>query len=405
MTRYPNDWKRVKLDSMGDFFKGSGITKNQVRNSGVPVIRYGEIYTIYNYSFSECVSYVDDFAAKDLFSLKHGDILFAGSGETKEEIGKSVAYLGQQECYAGGDIVILRPKGVDSAYLGYALNSTQINSQKAKAGKGDAVVHISSSDLKQITLWCPLLHEQKAIAKALSDMDELIDNLEILIEKKSRLFSGFIEHTIKNQMQSKKNIREYKLGDLGKTYGGLSGKVGSDFGQGNGEYITFLNVLQNFTCSVVGIETVRIKNGESQNVVMQGDILFNGSSETPAEVGLSARVPKELSGKYLNSFCFGYRLFSKEFIDPLYFAYLSRSLYGRNMLSPLAQGSTRYNLSKYNLMSTCWEFPSLPDQQKSASAFDLMKSEIDLLRLSLDKYKAIEEGMMHDLLTGKVRLV
>jgi type I restriction enzyme S subunit len=102
----------------------------------------------------------------------------AGSGETKEEIGKCAAFVSDLDAYAGGDIIILRPEEADSVFLGYFLNTTPINRQKASRGQGDAVVHISSSALAAIRCRVPNPREQTAIAEVLTDMDTELSTLE-----------------------------------------------------------------------------------------------------------------------------------------------------------------------------------------------------------------------------------
>ncbi len=97
-----------------------------------------------------------------------------------------------------------------------------------------------------------------------------------------------------------------RLGDIGSTYTGLSGKTKNDFGHGKGRFVTYLNVFANPVTNPQVVEQVEVDN--SQNSVMQGDVFFTTSSETPDEVGMSSvwvtHCPKNI---YLNSFCFGYR--------------------------------------------------------------------------------------------------
>ena len=134
------------------------------------------------------------------------------------------------------------------------------------------------------------------------------------------------------------------IGDIGTTYSGLSGKTKDDFGQGDALYITFLNVLTNAKIDTSILEPVNVCKNEKQNAVRKGDLLFNTSSETPNEVGLCAVIDEDLENVYLNSFCFEFRV-AKPNVDPKYITYLMRSPIGRKMMSILAQGATRYNLS------------------------------------------------------------
>ena len=185
-TRLPgfhDVWQVKRLGDVGVFFKGSGIKKDEVVADGLPCIRYGEIYTHHNDHVRPFSSFVTPETARQSTRLAKGDLLFAGSGETAEEIGKCVAYLWDDEAYAGGDIVILRPSGQSSAYLGYLLNHSSIVIQKARLGQGDAVVHISASNLASVELHLPKVPEQTAIAAVLADMDAELAALEQRREK------------------------------------------------------------------------------------------------------------------------------------------------------------------------------------------------------------------------------
>ena len=180
-TRLPgfhDPWESKRLGEIGTFLKGSGVRKDEANSGDRPCIRYGEIYTHHHNCIKEFSSWISAEVASAACRLKQGDLLFAGSGETKEEIGKCVAYLYSAEAYAGGDIVILRPFGVDAAFMGYYCNTSSINAQKASKGQGDAVVHISAAALSSIEVALPTVAEQNAIATVLLDMDAELAALE-----------------------------------------------------------------------------------------------------------------------------------------------------------------------------------------------------------------------------------
>jgi type I restriction enzyme S subunit len=198
-TRLPGftgKWETKRLGEVGAFLKGSGVKKDESQSGQLPCIRYGEIYTRHNDYIKEFHSFISTQVAATACLLKKGDLLFAGSGETKEEIGKCVAFVDDFEAYAGGDIVILRPQGVDSLFLGYSLNTPSINRQKASRGQGDAVVHIGSSALASITLTLPPLPEQTAIATVLSDMDLELAALEQRRDKTRALKQGMMQELL-----------------------------------------------------------------------------------------------------------------------------------------------------------------------------------------------------------------
>ena len=145
-----------------------------------------------------------DFVADDAhlaLLLRKGDLLFAGSGETKDEIGKCVAFVDDIEAYAGGDIVILRQGNADALFLGYYLNSVPVNAQKASKGQGDAVVHISASALANIEVRMPIVEEQIAIAAVLADIDFDIATLEARRDKTHALKQGMMQELLTGRIR------------------------------------------------------------------------------------------------------------------------------------------------------------------------------------------------------------
>ncbi len=198
-TRLPGfsaEWKPGRLGAVGAFLKGSGVRKDQAQSGDLPCVRYGEIYTRHNDYVRSFNSSISPEVAATATRLRQGDLLFAGSGETKEEIGKCVAFIDDCEAYAGGDIVILRPAWADSMFMGYFCNTASVNAQKASKGQGDAVVHISAAALARIAVTLPSPQEQEAIATVLSDMDTELSALEARRDKTRALKQGMMQELL-----------------------------------------------------------------------------------------------------------------------------------------------------------------------------------------------------------------
>ena len=247
----------------------------------------------------------------------------------------------------------------------------------------------------------PTLSEQKSIAQVLSDTDALIQALEKKITKKKLIKKGVIQKLL----TPKDNWKESKVSSIGKPYGGMSGKTKADFSNGNAHYVPFMNVMSNPIIDTGYLDSVKIHKGESQNKILKGDLLFNGSSETPEEVGFCSALLEEIDNLYLNSFCFGFRVHDTKQYDSLFLAYFFRSTLGRKFFYSLAQGATRYNLSKTNFLKSKLSLPVYEDQVQIAAIIRDMESEIENLELKLSKYQLAKKGMMQQLLTGKIRLV
>lgn len=186
----PGHWKKSRLALNGEFYKGKGVAKSDLSIEGLPVILYGDIYTKYNVKAEKLERRIPIEIAQNAFQITKGDLLFAASGETPDEIGKCVCFLGDNEAYAGGDVIVYRQNQNHSVFLSYLFNSYKVNEQKAKLSKGEIVVHIYSGQLRDIFFPLPLLPEQTAIAHYL---DRKTAELDALIVDKKRLLQLYEE--------------------------------------------------------------------------------------------------------------------------------------------------------------------------------------------------------------------
>ncbi len=176
---FTEPWKIMRLNEIGIFSKGFGIAKTQVVGSGNCAIRYGEIYTRHHIQVKNILSFISDEVARSAKKIQQGDILFAGSGETIDEIGKSVAYLKSETCFAGGDLVIFSPKDSDSLFLALLLNAEDARKKLRELGQGQSVVHVYKKDLENFSISIPSSRkEQAAIANIYSTFDSEVELLE-----------------------------------------------------------------------------------------------------------------------------------------------------------------------------------------------------------------------------------
>ena len=172
----PAHWEVRRLGSVGRFFKGGGGTKEDEREAGVPCVRYGDLYTQHQFFITATRACVTAELADTVYTpIRYGDVLFAGSGETLDEIGKSAVNLIPGPACCGGDVIILRPDiDADARFLGYAMDCATTARQKARIGRGFTVVHIYSSELKYVTVAFPSLPEQAAIVRFLGHAERRI---------------------------------------------------------------------------------------------------------------------------------------------------------------------------------------------------------------------------------------
>ena len=186
------------------------------------------------------------------------------------------------------------------------------------------------------------------------------------------------------------------LGGIGTTFNGLTGKSANDFGSGS-PFITYKSIFDSSKIDISKIEYVRISETErakqTQNEVEYGDIFFTTSSETPEEVGMASVLLTPIHDCYLNSFCFGYRLFDKQAYLPDFFRFYLRSNNVRRKIAILAQGSTRFNISKNEVMKMSIFLPSQNEQRKISEFFSLIEERIETQRKIIEKYESLIRGL------------
>jgi restriction endonuclease S subunit len=206
----PESWSFVRLGVLGNFSKGKGITKDKIKENGFPCIRNGEIYTTYNLRFSEPKSFIDEITITESIKVKKGTLFFTGDGETLEEIGKCVVYLGEEEIYVGGGINVFTPKTdkVSPIYLSYVMSSSSCVYQKSLGGKGEIVVHIYSKQLRDIQFGLPKLEEQEEIVEYLDKHTKEIDDLVSMEQNKIELLKEYRQSLISEVITGKIKVVE-----------------------------------------------------------------------------------------------------------------------------------------------------------------------------------------------------
>ena len=195
------------------------------------------------------------------------------------------------------------------------------------------------------------------------------------------------------EFQNAGDWEQRKLGEIGYTYTGLSGKTKEDFGHGNAKFITYMNVFSNSINDPTMVEPIEID--AKQNEVEVGDVFFTTSSETPEEVGMSSVLLEKHGKTYLNSFCFGYRPMIK--VNSYFLAYMLRSKHIREKIILLAQGISRYNISKTRVMEIAVPIPSLSEQKCIGQYLYDLDNIITLHQRKLDKMKAIKKAYLSEM--------
>lgn len=184
----------------------------------------------------------------------------------------------------------------------------------------------------------------------------------------------------------------FGLGELGKFYGGLTGKSKNDFINGNEKFITYKNVYSNPALKIDVEDRVKIAPDENQRTLEYGDVIFTGSSENLVECGLSSVLTEKTNEKlYLNSFCFVFRFNDLSCILPEFAKHLFRSNTLRYQIGKTASGVTRFNVSKKLMEKVVIPVPPIEVQAEIVRILDnFMELTAELttkLMLELDMRK------------------
>ncbi len=391
----PKDWDLIPLGDLGEFLRGANISKSDVVEHGLPCILYGEIYTRHDSYIRKFHSFIDQETALASTKIVEGDLLFAGSGETPEEIGKCVAYINNEEAYAGGDIIILRPTRGHSLFLGFALNSYVVNKQKYQFAQGHSVVHIYSDQLKKVKVPFPPLPEQRKIAEILGTWDEAIRLTAELIAAKQQRKKGLMQRLLTGEVRfpgfAGRQFKEVKLGD-----------VFTERSDKGNDHLPLLSITRERGI-VLRDEIDRRDTSNSDKssylLIREGDIGYNTMRMWQGVSAVSS-----LEGIVSPAYTVCVPNISK--IVPSFMGYLFKLPSIINLFWRYSQGLVNDTLSlKYhNFAKIIVKLPSLDEQKKISKVLELCDEEINLLEQKHAALQQQKKGLMQRLLTGQVRV-
>ena len=284
---------------------------------------------------------------------------------------------------------LIAKENISNEFLFYLIQTKR--KELIRKSCGSTFLEISANEVRKIKITIPTHKEQGKIANLISLLDERIATQNKVIDKLQSLIRG-LNDSLYAQYGGELLT---SFAELGTSYSGLSGKSAQDFGSGK-PFITYLNVYSNNVINENEFQYVVIKDGEKQNVVEYGDVLFTLSSETPKEVGIgSVYLGKE--NVYLNSFCFGIHITNTEIAFPPYLSYFVSSTSFRKFIYPYAQGSTRFNLCKADFEKANIKLPTLENQKRIYSILGHIDCKIETERQMLDLYNSQKQYLLRQM--------
>lgn len=409
---YCGEWDILTLGDVG-VFRSSGVDKKINSNEKIiNLLNYMDVYNMRKINANNCTDLMQVSATDKQIkecTIEEGDIFFTPTSETAEDIGHVMVIEERlpNTCYSY-HLMRFRPNLGLFAKLfpNWGFQTSFVKKQMFIGAKGVQRMVLGRSVFESLKVMAPSIQEQQAIASYFQQLDSLIQSTSKKIESLKQVKVASLQSMFPQEGKTKPSVRfkgfegnweKVMVGKMGTTYSGLSGKVKQDFDHGDAKFVTFLNVLTNAKIDISILEPVNVCKGEHQNEVKKGDLLFNTSSETPEEVGMCAVMDDELENVYLNSFCFGFRI-TDENITPIFVAYLMRSHIGRGIMSILAQGATRYNLSKNNFCKMDLLLPKTKAEQVAIGNYFInLDTQISLQTQRLEKLKQIKSACLDNM--------
>ena len=429
----PGNWDVRRLGALGRFFKGNGGTKADETEEGVPCIRYGDLYTRHRFHISASKACVPTHRAGAYTSIRYGDVLFAGSGESLEEIGKSAVNLIRGSAVCGGDVIVFRPTtDLNAEFMGWSTDYRHAACQKAHMGRGITVMHIYASELKCVVVPLPPLSEQRAIVRFLDYADRRIQRYirakERLIELLEEQERAVIHQAVTGQIDVRTGLpyRAYKdsgaewLGEVPEHWElvGL-GRIARDrcdgpFGSGlKSSHYTDAGVrvvrLQNIGHGVFADDDQAFVSPEhystlGDHAVVAGDVLVAGLGDDRRPAGRACVAPQGLEPAMVKADCFRFRLDGAK-AHPGFVA-LQLTATARVASRLLSTGATR---QRTNLQTTVRRRIAIPGVREQVGIADYLATKtrrfghaIEAARNGIALLQEYRTRLIADVVTGKL---
>jgi type I restriction enzyme S subunit len=286
-------------------------------------------------------------------------------------------------------------------FLGYYFR-TKAN-RFISLSQGTSIKGFTTKDIKSAKFSIPTKTEQTKIAKFLTAVDKRINLLQKKKAELEQYKKGIMQKLFSQTLRFKnddgsdfEDWEEKSLGEVGNTFNGLTGKTKVDFGKGK-PYIQYMQIFINSRIDIANFGLVDVGDDDNQSIAQFGDVFFTTSSETPNEIGMSSVLTEQVEDVYLNSFCFGYRPNSLDELVPEFSQFFFRSSKVREEIIKLAQGSTRFNMSKVAFMKLKFDFPKKEEQQKIATSLSSIDKSIDNMNNQIDDSVIFKKGLLQQM--------
>lgn len=395
------EWKEYKLGDIAQFYKGKGISKNDITDNGtIPCIRYGELYTHYKEVIDEVTSYTD-LSIDDLFMSKANDIIIPSSGETKEDIATASCVL-RNNVALGGDLNVIRTSN-NGVFLSYYLNNAKKH-DIAKIAQGISIIHLYNEQLRNLSIKLPDLEEQQKIAECLSSIDSYISSINEKVEQLKAHKKSLMQKLFPQRGQT---VPEYRLPEFKTNEDWTTNRVGESF-KLQGGYAFKSNKFK-----TTGIPVIRISNIPSDSLVvnLQNCVFYeelpNMHNYTANDGDLLIAMFGATTGKtaiyrgkkpvYVNQRVGIFKLVDNSIYYPFICQWIRTDHFANQIKKMLAAGA-QPNISSNDIESLLWQHPqNMKEQMKIASCLSTIDDLIDAYKNKLIYIEDYKKGLIQQL--------
>ena len=375
------------MENVCKFFKGRGISKEDLSDTGNPCILYGELYTTYKTAIAKTIKSRTLLDLKSLVHSKSNDVLIPCSGETAEDISTSIC-IPYDDVLIGGDLTIIRSQ-LNGAFL-----SNQINSVRkldiARIAQGKSIVHLQADELKKINISFPTIDEQLKIATFVDLLDQRIDTQSKIIEDLDTLKNSIMDQLLMRDIFDEISIKDF----INQGYARII--KASEMKKFSGEklYLSTSSIDKNGIFKVECKITYNDRPSRASMIPIKNSVWF-------AKMKDSIKVYKSENddeSKYILSTGFYGILCNEDVVNPDWMVEIFKSNYFNNQKDRFSEGSSMSGIKENQLEDIKVKlFKNKNLEKKYCQLFYILNKELNVETDYLEKLKEQKKYLLSNM--------
>lgn len=409
----PDRWGEYFVGDLLEFSNGVNADKGSY-GRGMPFANVLEVISNESLTEDQIPGKVDiSRTLVDRYQVVYGDILFNRTSETQSDLGLSSVYLGKSPVLFGGFVFRGRPRTnlLDTGFSKYVFRSSSVRDQIQSMGQGGIRANLGQKDIKRVRLALPPVPEQREISNAIADVDELTQNLRMMIRKKHDIKLGMMQQLLTGRTRLSgfdEPWREVALGDCVQYLRTIALPRALLDRESSLGYLHYGDIhkssIPRLDAAAQVLPRVSTELARNADMLRKGDLVFVDASEDPAGIGKSVEITATSSGGEVSGLHTIAARFDKQVLLDGFKMYLQFMPEFRSSLLRLASGTKVLATSRRHISSTKLRLPGLEEQSAIVGVLSAIEDEVQVLRMRTKKAEDVKQGMMQELLSGRIRL-